>query len=1320
MGTLRTSQVRAYVYPFDEERPIDVSKYLVNMRVSRKTDVGGAWSLALVPEFPFISILQLGSWVRIEAQTGPAMRFRTLVWGRIDIVSRKVASTGAGARKRIHAISGRDHSGVFLDYAVYFNPFLSMRTEQLGVITPAAPLLSRDFVDGMELAAAEGLGGNPASYVKFIYTVFLERGVSSIQRFSLPTSAGPDILRTGAVLTDNQYTELVDFIYGPQATALSLPGMKGIFFDDSILSTSDGGRLWDLIRQYSNPSFNEFFFTINKATGRPEIQFRERPFPAYALRPSPLETDSIAAAIRSVRNRARGSREIYIASQQWEDILGVAVSGRDLSAISVSRDEQARYNYWMLFADGTPLLHQDQVFMMGDGYDDGAPILDLDSIQRYGLKRFEATTYYTGYHADATAEIWIIPASYWLAQLYSWYSLGPSFLKGTASLPYLERAEVGERFWVKEDDGGFTEYYINGVTWQWSKGAQGESKASTNLTISRGITGINGTVHRGEHHDLLEWDVSNNYPLPMPPPRDVKTLLEAAALDHRTWNDPSQFDRESSNIDFESGWEINRQPLEYQTSDASLVSTLVDMWSARAENCPPRYSTRETLNDNMFGTAYVAYFEGDGGALGTGDEDAEGYFYHADDELSEATLIDTSHEAEEQTQLTYVDLDILGFLGSSSFGGDNPIAVVLHSTATTTYGRGRGTRRFNTFMRNHEYDEALTAIANLFTNNWISHEVPLSLTTHFLISLEGFIVQFLPLNKEAWSAGSAANDLAIAIDLEGKPRDHTKAQKESLRLLLESSELRRMAIFPHRSIPPTTHTDPDGHVESDWGWGTPPYHMVAVPAEPSAGPPRVPLGMEVGGHVDSWEGDVQRISAELLAYTGPRNLSGPISSLVGNAAHINAAEGWSLDGVSLYTDRTSSFVGSQQVLYGIPVGLDMVDTGVYQNLLWENGVEIADVADLTYLRDPRKVQELAEAGVEPFWYDSDDERTMFAIPPPSYYPNILPALLLLQAAWSGPAERGGLGRPLSTFREYFEFTGAYRPPAYNQATGVNPNPSVTLSPAGPDADGSMYRFNHALSFRLKMTPTVYGSGSISDSIWGEVDERVRESDVVSFVSSIDQETASIHRDEDTVLDGPAARDQVDVAEDSDDLLTLEALETATGSDDFLSESLGLPEGFISETLYQTMATALQSRVTFSSAADHPLQVSTLGTDLWYALEAVRSTVLDADGELVTRSITSVDEEGVETTRDVVIHPKVRKLYNAYLKFHEQHVDDGDDSFDEYGTFLPRVIYLTHIDAGFSSDLDPNEDQVVPSPSPDGVVRESTLHIRANSSIARDL
>ena len=122
------------------------------------------------------------------------------------------------------------------------------------------------------------------------------------------------------------------------------------------------------------------------------------------------------------------------------------------------------------------------------------------------------------------------------------------------------------------------------------------------------------------------------------------------------------------------------------------------------------------------------------------------------------------------------------------------------------------------------------AIERLFTNRLdpTAHRSfaelrSLRVSAHFLVRRGGELIQFVPLHRRAWHAGSSCwrgrprcNDFSVGVELEGAgDRKFTDAQYAQLAALVCAlhGALPLRAIAAHSDIAPGRKTDPGGQFE---------------------------------------------------------------------------------------------------------------------------------------------------------------------------------------------------------------------------------------------------------------------------------------------------------------------------------------------------------------------------------------------------------------------------------------------------------------------------------------------------------------------------
>lgn len=146
--------------------------------------------------------------------------------------------------------------------------------------------------------------------------------------------------------------------------------------------------------------------------------------------------------------------------------------------------------------------------------------------------------------------------------------------------------------------------------------------------------------------------------------------------------------------------------------------------------------------------------------------------------------------------------------------GIEPSLLVIHNISLPP-GIFGGTEVIDFFLNRLDYS----------SHPWLARLRGMTVSAHFFIRRDGFIVQFVPTNKRAWHAGvssfeqrSACNDFSIGIELEGADTLlYADAQYLALSQLTPALRARHplKAVRGHEHIAAGRKTDPG--IAFDWG-----------------------------------------------------------------------------------------------------------------------------------------------------------------------------------------------------------------------------------------------------------------------------------------------------------------------------------------------------------------------------------------------------------------------------------------------------------------------------------------------------------------------
>mgnify|MGYP001240138559 CR=1 FL=1 len=111
-------------------------------------------------------------------------------------------------------------------------------------------------------------------------------------------------------------------------------------------------------------------------------------------------------------------------------------------------------------------------------------------------------------------------------------------------------------------------------------------------------------------------------------------------------------------------------------------------------------------------------------------------------------------------------------------------------------------------------------------NEFLKSIKDLKVSSHFLITRKGALIQFVPTDKRAWHAGISAykgrencNDFSIGIELEGCDNEEFTSKQydalsELIHFLSDSLNINKNNIVGHSEIAPERKTDPGPYF--DW------------------------------------------------------------------------------------------------------------------------------------------------------------------------------------------------------------------------------------------------------------------------------------------------------------------------------------------------------------------------------------------------------------------------------------------------------------------------------------------------------------------------
>lgn len=436
---------------------------LVAMQTSKQMGAAsGTWSLTVKKDPRFWGALtELGVWeepedvwVRIYVECD-GQRFDTVL-GIVDSISESTQRSGQGQRSETYTIQGRDIGKVLETTEVWVNLWGHQ---------------DQSFADVVALAEAaqDSSIGTPADILGKVLDVWLANTGAPNRQWEIPPGVGG---RFAEDLITRQFQPMTEADNGSTAAV-------GLFQLDQ-----SGGKLWDILKEYSNELLNELYIDLGYAgpveagegerdalaSLTPQIVLREKPFVVY----SDVGTADTSA---------------------WDALRTRTLEPADVQKRQLAKGNAGgRFNYWQLQAEGigTDAFTIDQITQSSvagagrPGYPGDLPIYNRVGIRRHGVRRYIARTRYLPYYASNSTTVpssnEIQMAAAWLKKVHDWHAPNPREITGTIQTSrIMPEIRIGQRL-IDKRPWGDVAFYVEGVAHTWSYPGVG----STTITVTRG------------------------------------------------------------------------------------------------------------------------------------------------------------------------------------------------------------------------------------------------------------------------------------------------------------------------------------------------------------------------------------------------------------------------------------------------------------------------------------------------------------------------------------------------------------------------------------------------------------------------------------------------------------------------------------------------------------------------------------------------------------------------------------------------------------------------------------------------------------------
>lgn len=345
-------------------------------------------------------LLNQGDWWLIEIEKNG--RKYVLSHGMIDRIANVTATAGRGVRT-VTQISGRDFAFALSDLQVYFNP--------------ADP--SFDNVAGVNMSRILGeMIGSPSKIVTTIVKAFSGTLIAGID----PEAALPwgMIEVPGGIMPGETGFNVIAKKWGNAITYATQAELRGQTLLADLIQPSEGGSVWDVAKQWSNPSMNEMFVDVSPFDGRPSLIVRENPFENFVSGIAP-----------------------------WEALTAWEVDARVCNNINLTKGAN-RLNYIQFSGYFRGILKEGSIMAY-------PPCVNRHSMLTYGIKRLEEVTDYmdddtltldhgVGGVAREPGPPFALGFRQWLGSMVAWNALNHLYYSGSISMPEIRpEIRIGER-----------------------------------------------------------------------------------------------------------------------------------------------------------------------------------------------------------------------------------------------------------------------------------------------------------------------------------------------------------------------------------------------------------------------------------------------------------------------------------------------------------------------------------------------------------------------------------------------------------------------------------------------------------------------------------------------------------------------------------------------------------------------------------------------------------------------------------------------------------------------------------------------------------
>jgi len=407
-----------------------------------------------------------------------------ITMGIVDRIARSTTVDGNGATVESISINGRDIGVIFQETQTVFDPTLAVLDDAM---------LNASYM--MQTSQEQVKALNPVETVYRILDLIYNQNATGSQLIGAQWALG-------SVPQDasGRPVSLLSLINVTEFTQRPMPGYAMV----QPLGIAQAGNVWALMESCANRTINEFFIDIRDVNdaNKESMRFQQNQAFARVSEEDVDRQDAAAAAIRATQVFNQSSLDPGESSDSdnpvpvpalilrqkpydYDSFMNLPFIDLDHTEVfgvelGVASHEVA--NYFEVHFPDIPEVSQELMWGIK---------LNLRSLARFGIRRFEAETRYpfgSSQLSTAFDQGGVVDFSkafeFYVGLLSTWYASNETLLNGSMECIFKPQIRAGTRIRYHAVDGSYFHFYVQGVNQTFSV-APGASR--TSLTILRGF-----------------------------------------------------------------------------------------------------------------------------------------------------------------------------------------------------------------------------------------------------------------------------------------------------------------------------------------------------------------------------------------------------------------------------------------------------------------------------------------------------------------------------------------------------------------------------------------------------------------------------------------------------------------------------------------------------------------------------------------------------------------------------------------------------------------------------------------------------------------